>query len=251
MKGSVFGLLLANILFAGWQYIVGNENASANVAIVREADLADENVGRILLLAEASAESLHFFAEQLESTASLPGNQPQSIQVVNTANCFEIGPFVDPLQAETIISALSTKVALTMESREVAGEPEYRVYLPPSTSREIATTTLEALRATFAANNLEIETFLIPSGELANGIALGLFGEQRNALNVEEQLRNLGYTVALREEIGSISQHWLLSEPIDSKEYFVRLWKESGSFASGAEVREKLCQTIAQETQFP
>ena len=251
MKGAVFGLLLANILFACWQYFVMPETVPTNVSFVSELDFSDEDTGDIVLLAEAPEESLRFFAEQLESSVSLSSNQAQPIQVGSTNTCFEIGPFGDLKQAESIVAALTAEFALTMESRELAGEPEYRVYLPPLTRREIATTTLGELRSAFVDNNLQIETFLIPSGELANGIALGLFSEQRNALYVEEQLRNLGYTVTLREESKSTLQYWLVSEPIDSKENFLQLWKEIPGLNLQAKPAEKLCQTIAQETQFP
>jgi hypothetical protein len=40
MKGAVFGLLLANILFACWQYFVMPETVPTNVSFVSELDFS-------------------------------------------------------------------------------------------------------------------------------------------------------------------------------------------------------------------
>jgi len=247
MRGLVSGLLLANILFAVWQYIprfvnVAPESAPRTVA----GDLRD-----IVMLVEAPSESLRYFADTLESPVLASASPPEAIQGSRPEVCIEVGPYETIQEMEAATRTFPTEIAFQSESRTAAVETEFRVFLPPLASREIAATTLENLRAAFASNNLAIETFLIPTGELANGIALGLFTEHTNALNVREQLRNLGYLVTLREESKISTQHWLVSEPIDSKEYFMQLWKNSGSLAPSVLVGEKLCQTIAQETQFP
>lgn len=247
MRGLVFGLLLTNILFAVWQYIPRFEN----VAPESEPHAVKNGLGDIVMLAEAPSESLRYFADTFESPVSASTGLPEAIQGSRPEVCIEVGPFETIQEMEAAISALPAEIAFQSESRTAAVEVEFRVYLPPLPSREIAATTLDNLRAAFALNNLAIETFLIPSGELANGIALGLFTEHSNALNVREQLRNLGYLVTLREESKVSSEHWFVSEPIDSKEYFMQLWKNSGSLAPSVVVGEKLCQTIAQETQFP
>jgi len=247
MRGLVFGLMLANVLFAVWQYIPRLEN----VAPESESRIAGKGLGGVVMLVEAPSESLRYFADTFESPVSASSGLPEALQASQPKVCIEVGPFQTIQEIEAAISTFPTEIAFQSESRTVAVEIEYRVYLPPLPSREIAATTLENLRAAFALNNLAIETFLIPRGELANGIALGLFTEHANALNVREQLRNLGYLVTIREESKASIRHWLVSEPIDSKEYFMQLWKNSGSLAPSVLVGEKLCQTIAQEYQFP
>jgi hypothetical protein len=59
------------------------------------------------------------------------------------------------------------------------------------------------------SNNLAIDSLLITRGDLENGLALGLFTEQRNALNVEMQLEQLGYKVLIIEEPRTQEQWWI------------------------------------------
>jgi hypothetical protein len=71
---------------------------------------------------------------------------------------------------------------------EVVGKPgPIMVYVPPFVSAREATLELNVLRRE------DIESFIIPEGDLQNGISVGVFGTAQNALARSIQLKNLGY----------------------------------------------------------
>ena len=160
--------------------------------------------------------------------------------------CAEIGPFRDRADAENFIASNAERLPLVLDLRQVEAAPDYRVFLPPFNSRELAASTMQTLRSSFEANNLAIDTYLIPRGELANGIALGLFSEQRNALNVQQQMERLGYTVVVRTEPKQREEAWVLADGVESEAVFQRQWQQMRLSRSYVETGEKLCETIAQ-----
>jgi len=251
MKGVVFGLLLANCLYASWQIFIMPTSNNRSGDVVEGAAFPVQEIASVALISEVPSEALRLFRNQPDVAASDAITGGDSSVLGAPGYCIEIGPFEDIPHAQTVIDAFAAIVPMTVESRSIVGAIEYRVFLPPFPDIEIAGQTLDALRSTFEARNLAIDTFLITRGEMANGIALGLFGEHRNAVNVREQMRSLGYEVAVREEVKSVEEYWLLSQQIDSREVFDSSWIEIESSVPAVQAVEKLCQTIAQETQFP
>jgi len=251
MKGGVIGLLLANTLYFCWQYFVASGDELDFLGESLVVEVFEEGVSKVVLISEAPEGSLRHFEDQVDSVALLAGNIGDSPDQASSTFCVEIGPFEEASQALLVVEAFAADVAMDMEPRPIAGPSNYRVYLPPYPNRDTATLALEALRLRLSASNLAIETFLVPRGELANAIALGLFSEQQNAINVQEQMRSLGYEVTVREEERSVPMYWLSSEQFDSKDIFDARWGEIRGSAPAVQVIEKLCQTIAQDTQFP
>jgi len=127
----------------------------------------------------------------------------------SVAVCYELGPFTDSGDAEQFNLYQKHNFAMQIDNRQVQTGVDYRVYLLPYASRAAADTALEELRRKLQANNLAIDTLTITRGDLENGIALGIFIEQRNALNVEDQLTRLGYEVHIIEEPRTQEQFWI------------------------------------------
>ena len=59
-------------------------------------------------------------------------------------------------------------------SLRVDGNPDYWVYLNPEPTKDLAIAVEGVARQ-------KIDSFLIPQGDLANGISLGIFDSQENA----------------------------------------------------------------------
>lgn len=254
MKGMVFGLLLANALFISWHYLLELREDSFRQDVASLSGPRIEQTSEVHLVAEVAGDSLHYFGSQSTdmSLTLVDLERPAAAVSVVSGYCAEIGPFENSEDAGVLMNAFATQEGVKLEKRSASRALEYRVYLPPLPTRELAAQAIDRLRAAFASNNLAIDTFLIPRGELANGIALGLFSEQRNAINVSEQLRVLGYEVTVREEEGrEAHEYWIISEQFDSKEKLDYQMSQIGGLSISVQYREKLCQTIAQESQFP
>ncbi len=256
MKGAVFGLLLANVLLAAWLIVQQGRGALPLTSAGSLVSEVDSTTATIALLDDVSEQSLVRYAQAPDAAELLRDETPsaalsEAAQAGPSQLCVEAGPFSNRQIADSVVSAAAAYATLKIESRTQSMSSVYRVYLPQHASREAALARLEELRAALAGQRAEIETFLIPRGELVNGIALGLFSEQRNALNVKEQVEALGFPVTIREEARQEEQFWISSQPFDSEENKQEFISALARLEPAAQVLEKLCQTIAQDNQLP
>lgn len=251
MRGIFFGLLLANMLHFSWYYILAPLRVLREGSALDSSSLANSGAIEVALIAEVQESQLRYYPEVAQQSPPTTIASSEDVSDVVTGYCVEIGPFESAAQAQAAIDAFAVDVSMVTEQRTIPGNAEYRVYLPPFPNREIAAQTMQQIRDEFASRNLAIDTFLITRGELVNGIALGLFSEQRNASNVREQMRAMGYEVTVTEEARTVERFWIVSEPFDSKEDFEFRWAGIAALHDSAPAVEKLCQTIAQDTQFP
>ena len=188
MRGILFGLLLSNFLYFGWNILSGRQQPG----LVRTEPVSVAGSG-IILLEEATPESIRYYPPQVAEIPAVPSNQLDApVEDAADMYCAEIGPFESLTDAEGFIGTNSNRFAMTADVRSVPASSDYRVYLPPLVTRELAASTMVALREAFTSNNLQIDSFLITSGDLENGIALGLFTEQVNAAKVQSELARLG-----------------------------------------------------------
>ncbi len=256
MRGVVLGLLFANVTFAAWVFLQLGRSESPLESPPYALSAPESTTATIGLLVEAPAESLVPYA-QAPGHVDVSLDQPQSlvaaeaIQSAQSLSCVELGPLETRQLADSVIAAVAPDVVLEVQARTQPMPSVYRVYLTPSDNREAASVRLEELRAALAGQSVAIETFLIPRGELANGIALGLFSEQRNAVNVKEQVEALGFPVTIREEERQDEQFWLVSQPFDSEAKMDMLRSSLAQLAPSVTLLEKLCQTIAQDIHLP
>lgn len=245
MRGVVFGLLFSNLVYLAWNLFVpagDTPRASAPIAQLGES---------VQLLSEVSTEQLRSYPAQ-PATPTQGLVEATDVPVEEKAlYCAQIGPFRGAEDAQNFATTHAQRMSLSVEIRQVPAAPDYRVFLPPFASRELATSTQETLRAAFAANNLAIDTYLVPRGELENAIALGLFSEQSNARNVQQQMQSLGYQVDVREEPKQASESWVLATDIESEAVFTQQWAQMRLSRSYIDAGEKLCETIAHTPQFP
>jgi|TARA_B110000908_G_C10087795_1_gene372567 hypothetical protein len=139
-------------------------------------------------------------------------------------------------------------------SQQLLGNPlasQFRVYLPPASSRAIADITLDTLSEQAADADLSIEIYLITRGLLENSIALGVLPSLAEAEGIKAALINLGYSPVIQElplsdqgigiQLGSES-----SLSLESSDWLSLI--EQRSYLNAL---ENLCETIAQGTQFP
>lgn len=249
MRGIVFGLIFSNLVFLAWNLFVPTSTELREPA-------PTEQVGQgVQLVSEVAAQQLRRYpAQQAEPAPSLAESADVPAQVPAEARplyCAQIGPFRNEEDAQNFSNTHAQRMSLSVDVRQIPAAPDYRVFLPPFASKELAASTEQALRAAFVANNISIDTYLVPRGELENSIALGLFGEHSNALNVQRQMQNLGYQVVVREEPKQTSEVWVIAADIESADVFAAQWSQMRLTRSYIDAGEKLCETIAQPPQFP
>ncbi len=160
---------------------------------------------------------------------------------VGAAACHEVGPFASEAEAQQFVSSLGAGFDTLIDSRATQLRLDYRVYLPPYGSRDEAAAALETLRERLQAEGVAIDSFLMSRGELANGIALGLFAERDNAINVQRQMTELGYSVVLEEEPRMQEAAWVQVEDPAQGPTLLSRWPALSQQWPSVQRAEKLC----------
>ena len=167
-------------------------------------------------------------------------------------NCFTIGDFSTMDDASSFIAEMGE--AAFASNVVLSGDPlslQYRVFLPPASSRGIATIALDTLSEGLIAANMESEIYLITRGMLENGIALGVFLELGDAQGVRNRVQGLGYAPQIEEIPRSTDEIQVQLQVLEQFVFENPAWLDLTAGRPNLIITENLCETIAQGTQFP
>jgi hypothetical protein len=163
-----------------------------------------------------------------------PGNAGPS------AMCTMVGPYAQLLHAEYLVEKLhSMEVIAEIRSVEVPAGMNYWVYLAPEISER------EALRRLHEVQAKKIDSYLIPNGELANGISLGMFSEKAEASARVQEIRDQGYQPEVREVPSTISEIWVALPISEAEKIDPEIWVNLLQQQSGLEKRQNYCLGVA------
>lgn len=165
--------------------------------------------------------------------------------------CSVVEGFADMQQAEAFALVARERSLQTLVQQEQSNQPpQYRVYLPPTPAREIANLTLADVSDRLLAAGLAIDTYLITRGELENAVALGVYETRALAQQVQGQVLQLGYTPFVEEIRAPDGQIQVVLRPPNSDRVEDAEWLDLSAENGALSRLEKLCQTIAQASQF-
>lgn len=126
-----------------------------------------------------------------EPDASTPAEKTAAAQPpTETKRCVLAGAFETrdlAVQAHTRLAAESATASVVVNA--VAGDPHYLVHVAPAGSRAEA----EGIGGTLRAQGLD--SYVIPSGERAHGVSVGLFKSEQRAQAQKARVTALGYDV--------------------------------------------------------
>ena len=231
MRYIVIFLFIANLGYFGWQLYFPTPPLPA-----------DEAVPRPLL-----KQGLILLREFNQQAAALEEENAMTARV-----CHLVGDFNSVDDANSFLNLVEARGYLA--ELHLGGEslpPLYRVYLPPASSREIATITLDGLSERLNRESLRVELYLITRGLLENAVALGVFSELESAQNVRDQVTELGYIVEIEEIPRSTEAPQLVLAKSDFTPLDTAEWLEFAGDRPDLGYSEILCETIAQGVQFP
>ncbi len=179
-------------------------------------------------------------------SASLPAKKPatESESPSNPKDadrCEMIGPFTELLHAEYLVERLTAlDVTSSIRQVEIVDGKNYWVYLRPEMSEKEALRRLSEIQQAKA-----IDSYIIPSGELANGISFGQFVSEEEAKAKAEQIRAQGYAAEIKEVPKSHNETWVeVREKVGQKlseEKWLSLLKEEKAI----ERRQNYCLGVA------
>lgn len=167
-------------------------------------------------------------------------------------NCFTIGSFSSIDEASSLIAEMGE--AAFAYNVVLSGDPlssQYRVFIPPASSRGIAKITLDGLSEGLRAADMESEIYLIARGMLENGIALGIFSELGDAEAARNGVQGLGYAPQIEEIQRSSGEIEVQLQVLEQYVSENPAWPDLTAGRPNLIITENLCETIAQGTQFP
>ncbi len=127
----------------------------------------------------------------------------------------------------------------------------YQVYLPPASSRAVATIVLDGLMEKAETEGLLLESYLVTRGKLENAIALGVFEDEESAAEIEAKVAQLGYEPRVEHIVRSEDGFAVWLQGPSSLTLRSSEWLDLAQESSDLVVSENLCETIAQGEQFP
>jgi hypothetical protein len=199
-------LVMLNVGVATWWLL--RPGPSAPVAWTPSAD-----VPRLQLLAETAQpgrgpESATTVTSATPAAGAAPSptvTAPSPAGTDAPLRCTTFGPYADAASVGGARGALQPLGATHMRVRDVAEAPRgWRVAMPPQADRAAA----EALATKIRAAGFD-DLLVVPSGDEANGIALGRYGSERAARRRESALRAAGFPAQARPLGEAATRHWL------------------------------------------
>ena len=150
--------------------------------------------------------------------------------------CFTIHSFSTIDDASSLIAAMGE--AAFSSTVRLSGDPlnsQYRVFIPPASSRGIATITLNGLR----------------EGLIAAEMELGVFSQQGDAQAAQNGVQQLGYAAKIEEIPRSTGEIQVQLQVLERYVLENPAWLDLAAGGLNLTITENVCETIAQGSQFP
>lgn len=234
MRAICLALVAINILALSLQLFIG---APDPVAESHPPSPADGERSLVMLTERqgAPAPSAH-----RSSTAAQPAEQDQK-----SALCELVGPFDDAERAEHLVQRLrALEIPARTEKVDVPAGARYWVHLEPELSQNAALRRLHELQAK------NIDSYIIPRGELALGISLGMFSRAELARQRQEDLRALDYDAKVLEISRTQRELWVSLPAAQAAQVADSFWRELLDGRPQLEKRQNLCPGVASAPSF-
>lgn len=230
MRWIALSLFAINILALILQLtLFGGEDEGASVPATPQASVSQDK--SLQLLRELNADTVR------RMMSSRPTEPPASSA---EAMCTLVGPFETLLKAEYLVERLAAlEVEARIEDLEIPGEIGYWVYLPPLETRRQAFNKLREIQAK------GIDSYVIPRGELANGISFGMFSRQDLAKNRVADMRSQGYAAEIKETPRIYRETWVVVAPGQAQYLDAGMWQTVLEGSDNVERRQNFCPTVA------
>ena len=184
-------LLMLNILFAAWQYVLPKKTVS-------QVPPLSGRLERLVLLKDA---------EPVVKTEEVIVQPDDGVTVETPENkiCYTLGPYTDKGLVTQIESQIASDVSdFVVREREEKELHRYWVYLPGYKSRQSAREGSKAL----AKKNVK-DYYIIQTGDKKNSISLGHFKEKAYADARVRKLSKLGFDPQIEVIYRAYQLYWL------------------------------------------
>jgi hypothetical protein len=225
-------LLAANIIFFVYQMTNGPAPAVPIPSVEYK-----QNYGTLETIAEKNLKDKVSGKDKKKNASAAAQSQTSE----GSGKCQLIGPFNELLHAEYLVERLSAlEVASAIKNIEMVDGKNYWVYLKPEMSEKEALRRLNEIQQSKA-----IDSYIIPSGELANGISFGQFTTEEEAKAKATQVRAQGYAAEIKEVNKAHTEIWVEVQESAGQKISEERWPELLRDEKTLERRQNYCLGVA------
>jgi len=235
MRWIFLALLVVNAVYAAWLW----QRPATLRATPASAAVGAATTETLVLLREAERKGANVASARLQYA------EPEGDGATSQPVCTLVGPFADILIGEQLLQRLQAlEIKGDLRELEMPGEKGYWVYLAPEISKK------EALRRLHELQAKGIDSFVIPKGELSNGISFGMYNQADLATSAVENLSGLGYDAQIKELERSYQERWLVLNPQEAQKVSAELWFQLQDGLPDLQHRQNFCSGVASSQKF-
>lgn len=248
MRWIVSSLVLLNIGIFVYYQLIAENGAVDSSASVSALSAQPAGVATVTLLSEKPSVPISS-VKVTPSVASKPESSSGSRQIstpslpavaVQQPLCTLVGAFEKLLKAEYFVERLqSLGLQASVKNVVVDSDPGYWLHLPPEKSRK------DALRRLSELQRRGIDSYVIPSGNLANGISLGMFSGRAGAESMQQRIQQQGYKPEIVEVPREQKEIWVFLPEGEAAKLSDERWAELLSSEEYLQKRQNVCSDVA------
>ncbi len=270
MRWIFITLAVVNLLVLAWGMVSGSEEQVfadqkklknpygqyPEIALLSE--ILTEEVGDAVGLQDVNGgdmpiDSVSAHQDEVEDVSVsgniVSGGDEQSAEEVHDPHagggkllCELVGPFESSGVASDFVERLKAiEVGASVRDIELPAGAGYWVYLEPKPTRR------EALRVLSELQSKRIDSYVIPKGELENGISLGMFSKKTLSDARVKEMVSIGLEPLVEEIERSYREIWvMLNAGADAKMSSLS-WQRAMEGIKGLERRQNYCLDVASQ----
>lgn len=206
MRWIFYSLIVLNLILLIWRYAIG----------LPVAFLPQQGLPAVDSSAQTSVDSLVLSRESLLVSSA----DKLSESVPHRKLCRTVGPYDSRSMAKDLINRLAALDARAhLHTLELKAGASHWVFLPPELSRQAARRRLAELQGR------GLDSYIIPKGELENGISLGVFSRLDLALSRQKALAKKGLTVKVQSIERLYQELWVMLDYGEEQKLDEKTWK--------------------------
>ncbi len=156
--------------------------------------------------------------------------------------CELVGPFESSDIASDFVERLKAiEVGASVRDIELPAGAGYWVYLEPKSTRR------EALRVLSELQSKRIDSYVIPKGELENGISLGMFSKKALSDARIKEMVSIGLEPLVQEIERSYREIWVMLDTGADSKMSSLSWERAMEGIKGLERRQNYCLDVASQ----
>lgn len=233
--------VVINVIVALW--VNASQVVSNQAVISRDAPRIQGD--DLILIEEIDLSQLSSREAVAAKESAVQGVSAEVEQVDSPSECMLLTSFEFRNEAEALADQIrSLGVDVEMIAEKIESQGPVMVYIKPFISAQEAQRELRVLRAS------QIDSFIISDGELTNGISLGVFRTEQNALAQEVKIEALGYDVETsyisvqKDRFSLIASGEILDALED--DYWLKIANENKDIS----IEQKVCNEVASGVNF-